>query len=958
MSGRFRASVRKRVVGMRDWLSFSNSVRELVDALNREIESPDKLRHRLQSHPSGFIRAITWRRLTMAEAYLKLVASKGAANYEERLDALTVLMHQAWHAKTLSMPINTARCQIALMKECVQSQGELRRQLELMSDFTRASYGQETVIRRLLRELDLIEVPEEGKPLKDLGLGFDDHVHDMMSQGTKTPSQLCVDAFIKGMSRLTVAYYDLEDPRMYTEALEAGRILGIQVEIGLEFSVGERGKRLHFMYVPPQDGSASSISSLVERNADLFKPFVDGLAHNARGRHQAICALLDVFNSSHLPELNSRFRNAQFLRIKPLTWADVEETIHGGQASHIHLGQLLAERLKPIFHKRVLYLKNQYEHSRNRLLRGEVSSWEVESIHSEYLKARDDYEHCRPETMTERYVTPSRRLADYDSAFPSLDVVEPLMTQVGGRLVFIHPLSQGPKRAVNKLLRAHHLITDIETFNMSDSLFRDPADLRRLNHLVELMNRGDEKEVRRLLADWGLPDIDVAQVGRAVSHYRVSNLRPRCGSDYIGSIASLPGMGFIDSRAIPKRALKQLESHGHASIPVPVAKLLLQGGDPDAEVEAEGQVVALSIPKVPKPNPVGDEVGGTSIGPMRFWRFLNPSLKGLLKTMIAYTPAFFVVGPWYAALWIGITGFRNLLADLISASGFMLKAWRWDNVDKENLANSMFWTGFSVPILGGAKAGFDYLWPHISGDATGFVYTLVQFWVIAFANGLYITSHNRIRGFDRRVIRANFFRTVLSWPLATAGSYLLNLLMIPPIVQSKIWSDTVAGIIEGTGKFMSRMRLRQRDFLELFTNLLSADRDGSVVATSDIMYVWARRDRGRSALANLLKGRIPPSVNVPASSEYTAHEVVVDSHQLLLRTLGAEGSMEMLTSKVLRNYSGREAVILTQFIGDMHEPFEAWLERHPPSERLVKTVEQQRRERQQVSEEGATAAAS
>lgn len=953
--GKLRASIRKRVVGLRDWLSFSSSVRELVDALNREIEAPEKLQVKLKSHPSGFVRAIAWRRLTMAEAYLKLVTSKGVENFTERLDALAVLVHQAWHAKTLSMPINTARCQIALMKECVQAQGDLRRQLELMSDFTRASYGQETVIRRLLKELDLIEVPEDGKQLKELDLAWDDHVHDMMSQGTKTPSQLLVDAFVKGVSRLTVAYYDLSDPRLFEEALEAGRILGVEVEVGVEFSVGDKGQRLHFMYLPPQDGTAESIESLLAEHKEAFAPFIRGLASNAEGRHQTICALLENFNTTRLPELNARFRNIPFLQVQPLSWRDVEETIHGGQASHIHLGQLLADRLKPVFHKRVLYLKNQYEHSRNRLMRNEVSSWEVENIRTEYVRAREEYERCGPETMTERYVSASRRLADYDSAFRNLGELEGMQDLVGGRIAFIHPLSQGPSAGVSTLLRFHKLIAEIETFNMSDSLFRDPADLRRLNRLVELLNSGNESEAFHLLSDWGFGDVDRDLLGRAAAHYRNQPLKPRCGSDYIGSIALLPGMGFVSSKAISKRQLRLLDKHGHASIPVPIGKLVLQGGDVSGSVESGDRVVALSLPKAPKPNRVGDEVEAQSLGMLRVWRYLNPSLKGVLKTLVAYTPAFVMVGPWYAMLWIGITGFRNIMADLISASGFMIRAWRWDNVDKENLANSMFWTGFSVPILSGAKAGFDVLWPMMTVLAVGgFWHTLFKFWVIAFANGVYITSHNRLRGFDRKVIRANFFRTVLSWPLATAGSLVFDALTIPAIVQSKIWSDTVAGVIEGTGKFMSRMRLRQRDFLELFHNLLSSDRDGFVVAMSDIMYVWAKRDRGRSALGNLLAGRFSKTLRLPDQSAMSAEELVVNSHAALVRELAAEGNMELLTNMVLRSYSGREAVILTQLIGDHHEPFEEWLEHHIPPNALVQKAEEHRSAR--TAQETAAAA--
>ena len=58
---------------------------------------------------------------------------------------------------------------------------------------------------QLLDKLGLAELPETGKKLKDLDMGFDGHVHDTATSGRKNPTQLIIDAFIKGMSELTIA---------------------------------------------------------------------------------------------------------------------------------------------------------------------------------------------------------------------------------------------------------------------------------------------------------------------------------------------------------------------------------------------------------------------------------------------------------------------------------------------------------------------------------------------------------------------------------------------------------------------------------------------------------------------------------------------------------------------------------------------------------------------------------
>ena len=134
-------SIRKKsfLNGVIEMMSFSQEVRQLVDILNSEIASPESVVFRPISHPAGFVRLITKRRLTIAEAYIKLVSHSKGVRYVERIEALQVLMHHVWHSKNLSMPINTARVQIALMKNAVKMRGNRRAQLELMSDFARAS---------------------------------------------------------------------------------------------------------------------------------------------------------------------------------------------------------------------------------------------------------------------------------------------------------------------------------------------------------------------------------------------------------------------------------------------------------------------------------------------------------------------------------------------------------------------------------------------------------------------------------------------------------------------------------------------------------------------------------------------------------------------------------------------------------------------------------------------------
>ncbi len=341
MGSRLGKPRRHVIATLQNAFSFDANVRSLVETLNREIAMPHQITFRPVSHPAGFTRIITKRRLTIAEAYVKLVSLSSSDNYEERLEALRVLMHNVKRAKNLSMPLNTARVQIALMKECVKQVDDRRRQHELMGEFSRASYGQASVIRRLLRELNLIEVPETGQALKDSGLGWDDHVHDSLTEGRKSPSQLVLDAFIKGISRITVAYYDLAEVETYEEVLRAGEILGVEVKIGIEFSVGKAYERMHFMYVPPQDGSFKSLVGFFEDNAEKLSTFIEGLHYNAEKRKELVASLLEDFNRSGLVQFNEGYQDQPILTLQPLSWSSVEKVTNLGQASRIHLGQTL-----------------------------------------------------------------------------------------------------------------------------------------------------------------------------------------------------------------------------------------------------------------------------------------------------------------------------------------------------------------------------------------------------------------------------------------------------------------------------------------------------------------------------------------------------------------------------------------------------------------------------------------
>jgi hypothetical protein len=152
-------------------------------------------------------------------------------------------------------------------------------------------------------------------------------------------------------------------------------------------------------------------------------------------------------------------------------------------------------------------------------------------------------------------------------------------------------------------------------------------------------------------------------------------------------------------------------------------------------------------------------------------------------------------------------------------------------------------------LLGFIKAQFDLAWPLA---AQGILFEATKFLFISFVNGLYLATHNTLRGFDRKVIKANFFRSILSWPLATATAPLGTLLGIPSIVQAKIWSDFVAGIIEGRSKYKKIVALRSRDLQEIIPQIMADDQEDRFTAMLDLLYLFREEPRTGNSLRHIL----------------------------------------------------------------------------------------------------------
>jgi hypothetical protein len=259
------------------------------------------------------------------------------------------------------------------------------------------------------------------------------------------------------------------------------------------------------------------------------------------------------------------------------------------------------------------------------------------------------------------------------------------------------------------------------------------------------------------------------------------------------------------------------------------------------DMKKKGNIVTLGgIQKECKNGLALEFQAGQKSHPQKSWKNLNTHLKNGLKIFIGFVPAFVcfaLTKDWWflayfgAFIWFGITGFRVILQSVLGGGGIRRSSqlkWK-DYVSWERLTDALLYTGFSVPLL-------DYVVKTLVLDKAFGINMgsnpLALYSVMGLANGIYLSSHNAFRGLPRAMVTGNFFRSILSIPVAVLFNGVIGMILIffnVPAVEivlqkwaaiiSKAASDTVAGIIEGTVDRFHNLELRKRDVKKKFSDL-------------------------------------------------------------------------------------------------------------------------------------------
>ena len=941
-------------------------------------------------HPRGIKEMAAPSGLRIAYAIVGLLGSLEAGKAQDRIVALRSLRDEVFSSSTTYFQKNTARVLMQIMKELVRSRGNELRQLKLAHDFRMAYAGKPRLVKAELRRHHLLEMPEAWNQF-----AFDDHVHDANTKGRKSPTHLLMDAWIKGIRKLTVVYYNHVEDEVVAELLEAGSILDIHVRIGIELWSGFRGKFVRFVW--ELEGFFDNHDLLRFLDEPPVRALLEEGREVSRYQQRYVLAALGAFNLRHRPVLDGELGVSS----RELDEADFLRYVGTGQPSLLHLAKYIQDGCRTLLEAEVERIHAAHPHDTARR-------------EAELTACASRMERLSLETIIGRFLQPCCNPGLHDPTVPHDEGMPPLLhvepPALLGRLAGMHSGSRFTLNLSNLTIQdtlellylCEGRITHIEAFNLKDAghgmtaqaadrasgFAGDAVDVtsparnyQLINMLQKALNEDNvitlKRAIRSIIWEYersreitarkceqgrgrgctleeqerlqvelaamdarkeALLDI-LTHIGTFHDYYNKRYLGSRIGSGSTGQSQQQHGMGLVVLDTLPRCACREvlrdhreeqprlvpvtarMISHRHVRLgasagPLWVRRLFgrlpgFAGGSRwhDWSLDrfvihpgTEGNIVTLGgVRRTPEIelHPAREGNGERIDRPIRY---CNTHLLNILKVVAGFIPAFLTFSltkDWWvlaylgAFLWFGITGVRNIIQSVLGGGGFKrspLLLWN-SLVSWSRIADSLFYTGFSVPLL-------DYLVKTVLLQGQLGITTstspVLLYSYMALANGLYIFTHNMLRGLPRSAAVGNLFRSLLSIPLAIACNAalasVLHLAMVPGVeeelqkwaaVISKFASDCVAGVIEGLADRQNNIRTRladyrtkisqmfavfarldvllpEEDVLDLLQSpkaLMAAIRGEArdlrkvfIVNALDLMYIWMYQPRARKAL--------------------------------------------------------------------------------------------------------------
>ena len=863
---------------------------ELLDIVNEVLSRNKSLEHlkklfRPYLHPNGIKELSAPKELRIAYAVINLLDSLEIGKADDRIRALQSLRDEVLSTTQSTLRKNTARVLLSIMKDLVRSWENPRRQIELAHDFRMAAAGKPRFVRGLLRRYHLLEMPEEWNQL-----AADDHVHDANTKGRKSATHLIMDAWIKGIRSLTVIYYNYVSTQVATELLEAAAIMEISVRIGVEYSTRFRGRYVHLIWVPHGFPNPKDFRHFLEESP--VAAFMNEGHKVSEYQRRYVMDVLQAFNHRHRNQL----RSAYGVELAPLNPDEFHAFVGTGQASILHLAKFIHNRLLPAMRNRVAVLRKEYaDASPETRLQIEQTIQEMDGLNSEaivecYLRPFQNPDTPNPNIPRDEPSVPELLTYTPHQLLGRLNELHSIVR------VTLNLSNLSLEDVLELLYDCRGLITHLEIFNLKDYSNGKTGQIPAISELQTAINRGNLITLKRIIRDIigqlpasGEPGKRAEKlkhilhdIPTLVSYYRELPLKSRIGSDSTGRSSHLHGMGLVLKETLPRRVIKMLERTRNPSrqlIPVHLNAYQQITCIPRDYRSRLLNVAARAARRVPALNMVGhrlqrdwilqndsirmeSEGNIATLGGMQksnnelylnppksrsekglSWRYLNSGLRNFLKILTGFVPAyatFALTKDWWllthfgAIIWFAITGFRNILQSVLGGGGIRRSPLlRWNSyISWDRIADSLLYTGFSVPLL-------DYLVKTCLLNRLLGINTetnpVALYSAIAIVNGLYISSHNAFRGLPRGAIVGNFFRSIISIPLAIAFNTAIDAILtssgfpeVNSILQkwaaviSKGASDIVAGVIEGAADRNRNLHTRGGDYAAKLDQLFDA----------------------------------------------------------------------------------------------------------------------------------------
>lgn len=855
--------------GKIDRLLFDAADRELLNAVDEALAAGRSGGGRppefaVDLHPRGIRELAEPRAVRMTRTMLRLLDTfeAGIPAMEERLAALQALRDEVIEGLDVLLRCNTARALLQVIKDLVRERHDPLRRLRLAHDMRTAMLGNPLFIRRLLRRYHLVEMPESWTPVT-----FDQHVHDANTKGRKSPTHLIMDAWIKGIVKLQVVYYNYVPREAAEELLRAARIMQVDVRIGVEFRSLYRGRFVEMIWTPRGFSGVNDFLKFLDRPGTA--EFTRKCRKAANFRRRIVLEILDRFNrGGGRKKLNAFYG----IDLPPVSREEFLASVQYGQPSVEHIGELLVTRVRAELQRRLAELEENPDSGalpRMEELRARIGALSGELLRARYLDLS-------------LWELPPARIDDLPeiNRCSPWELIQELRKVASGFRMTLNLSGLRLEDVIEILYDCRGEITALEIFNLKDEIVGGRPDGDLLNRLRHALNTGSVFKLKDLIRQ---AIARVSESDRSDRDDRVEKLRTilRDMSGFLEFYQRAPLEASLgsDSASRPSRFVHGMGFAVVDTLPTRVRRLVRHGLMPDLKLLRVTSSVYRELSFLPResegawgrlgrsfgfgydvrvrwicPDPAlkidrgtGNlaTLGGFSVpspetplvcpvaSPGEFWHYLNSNVKIAVKILAGFLAAFltFYYGSydwwfltWFGAVvWLGITAVRNIIQSVFAGGGLRsspLLKWN-DFISWQRVADSLFYTGLSVPVL-------DWLVKTlILNDLLGWTaerQPVLVFTGIALANGFYIMGHNLLRAFPKSAVWGNWLRAPLSIPLAVFFNFLLGSALsllgvrgIEMILQqwaailSKLASDVIGGVIEARADRARNIAARMAD---------------------------------------------------------------------------------------------------------------------------------------------------